>query len=373
MTKSILSIRFFMKFFIAALAGLAFLLPNTASALDRSDCMKDPMWCGPLIRDNPKDIDLLLLRAAGYESQKNWIKAEEDYASAIELDPDDADLYVRKGIAEESMNMSFPAHDSYDHATKLDPNNVEYALLLARSFCSEEEFDGALKMGPRNADGFLMAGICSQRESATGETNLARAENLENRAIALKPDFAAAYYNRALLYVAKHDYRRALADLDSLERIDSGNADIYTLRGVIRGAQGDLGAAVREHGRAILADPLGAQRYLFRAVALLNSGQAASALADANRAVMLNPLPANAYQTRGKIREALGEKYSATADYQMAGMSDDLRAQFAKPSSGPAVAEDSHVMTWILVVTGVLGVAFFMLRGRKTAAIPPAA
>jgi len=358
-------------YLFAAAVGLVVLLqPEAAVSLDRSDCMRNPMFCE--VEKNPDDVDLRLLRAAGYMARKEWNKAIEDYTAAIALDPDDPDLYFRRGRANDAAGNDFAASLDYQQALDLDPKRMDYALAVERSICSSTDSDRVLKMFPKSAEVYLVRALCHQRYDHMGILDLDKAEKDETRAIALKPDFAAAYYNRALLYVAKRNYKRALADLDSLERIDSGNAEVYTLRGVIRGAQGDLGAAVREHGKAIVADPLGAQRYLYRAWALLNAGQANAALADAGRAVMLNPANASTYETRGKIHQALGNKSAAELDFQTAKLPESMRVGLTKSSGGsPAAGGDGPNYTILIVLAGLAGLGYFMFRGRS-AAKPPA-
>jgi tetratricopeptide (TPR) repeat protein len=352
----------------------AFLLPEVASALTRQDCMESPTSCAGLIAAAPNDIDLRLLRAAGYQAQKKWDLAIDDFSAAISIDPDDPDLHFRRGKVKEAAGRLMDAHADYLDALNLDPTRMEYALSAERSICSSQDLDRALKIDPQSADAYLIAGICSQRAGHMGTLDLDRAERMESSAIALKPDFAAAYYNRALLYVTKKNYGRALADLDSLERIDPANADLYTLRGVIRGAQGDLSAAIREHGKAIAADPLGARRYLYRAWALFNAGQGDAGLLDAKRAASLAPGIASTYETKGRIEEALGDKVNAQLDLQTARMPDSVRADFVKPSVAPAAdQEDSNLIVWLVIVAGVIGSGYFMFRGRGAASKPPVA
>jgi tetratricopeptide (TPR) repeat protein len=360
-----------LRLFAGAVCLIALLRPEAAPALDRKDCMVNPMFCTGLIQDNPNDVDLRLLRAAGYQAQKQWDKAVDDYSAAIAIDPDDADLHFRRGRAQEAAGRLSEAHADYLDALNLDPRRMEYALSAERSICSPQDFDRALKIDPNSADAYLIAGMCSQRRDHMGTVDLDRAERAETRAIALKPDFAAAYYNRALLYVTKRNYGRALADLDSLQRIDPDNADVHTLTGVIRGAQGDLGAAVREHGKAIVADPLGARRYLYRAWALFNAGRANAALVDANRAMMLAPAMASAYETRGRIEQVLGDKILADLDFERARLPDSLRIELAKPSSGPPPDNGgSGSIVW-MVVAGIVGLGLFMFLGRGATGKPP--
>ncbi len=83
-----------------------------------------------------------------------------------------------------------------------------------------------------------------------------------DRAIALRPDLASAYLNRALAYRQRGDLARAEKDMDRAIRLDR-SARAYRLRSDIRTARGDAKGAQKDRERAdrLEADGAGDRRF----------------------------------------------------------------------------------------------------------------
>ncbi len=80
-----------------------------------------------------------------------------------------------------------------------------------------------------------------------------------DRAIALRPDLASAYLNRALAYRQRGDLARAEKDMDRAIRLDR-SVRAYRLRSDIRAARGDAKGAQRDRERADRLEADGAGR-----------------------------------------------------------------------------------------------------------------
>ncbi|WP_156487327.1 tetratricopeptide repeat protein, partial [Sphingomonas melonis] len=80
-----------------------------------------------------------------------------------------------------------------------------------------------------------------------------------DRAIALRPDLASAYLNRALAYRQRGDLARAEKDMDHAIRLDR-SARAYRLRSDIREARGDAKRAQKDRERAERLEADGAGR-----------------------------------------------------------------------------------------------------------------
>ncbi len=107
-----------------------------------------------------------------------------------------------------------------------------------------------------------------------------------NRAIAINPDDADAYYNRGILKESKlNDPRGALADFNRAITINPDYANAYYNRGILQER---------------LDDPQGA-------------------LADLNKALQINPQLANAYAGRGLVKaKQLNDHPGGIADLRQA-------------------------------------------------------
>jgi tetratricopeptide (TPR) repeat protein len=126
-----------------------------------------------------------------------------------------------------------------------------------------------------------------------------------DRAIALNPNYANAYYNRGLLKVLKlNDPQGALADFDQVITLNPNLAEAYVNRGFLkRNELNDFQGALTDYNRAIALNPNDDLAYNNRGnlkYQKLNDPQ--GALADYDRAITINPNHADAHAGRGFLR-----------------------------------------------------------------------
>jgi tetratricopeptide (TPR) repeat protein len=76
-----------------------------------------------------------------------------------------------------------------------------------------------------------------------------------NRAIELKPNYANAYFNRAVAQSELGDNSAALADLNRAIALNPNDSDAYNNRGVAKGRLGDRSAAMADYNRALQINP----------------------------------------------------------------------------------------------------------------------
>ena len=182
----------------------------------------------------------------------------------------------------------------------------------------------------RAARAWLSVGYLSSREREGGttvaESALKDAIHAFNRAIALKPDYAAAYSNRAAANGGLGRYEDAIADCDQAIRLDPDLAGAYINRGNAKSALGredalaDLDQAVR------LTSGVGAA-YVNRGIAKDTLGLFEDAIADFDQAIRLNPDDVEAYICRGLTRDHLGQQEDAIADFDRATRLDSRNAE----------------------------------------------
>src|SRR5439155_1611444 len=91
-----------------------------------------------------------------------------------------------------------------------------------------------------------------------------------NRAIDLKPDYAAAYYNRGLTYKNPKEYRQAIADYDQAIELDPKYAAAYGNRGHAYRNLKEYGRAIADYDQVIELDPKDATAYGNRGNAYMN-------------------------------------------------------------------------------------------------------
>ena len=139
-----------------------------------------------------------------------------------------------------------------------------------------------------------------------------------DRAIELKPDFAAAYYYRGVAKFMQRDYRGAIADCDRATELKPDYVVAYYNRGGVKSALGDERGAREDYDRAIELDPDNAVAYTLRGGARSALGDHDGAIADCDRAIELTPDYAHAYISRGDAKSNLGDERGAIADYDKA-------------------------------------------------------
>lgn len=116
------------------------------------------------------------------------------------------------------------------------------------------------------------------------EDNLKAEIDAYDKALGLKPDYAAAYNNRGYARADLGQYEVALADSDKALELEPDMAEAYDTRGVAKAGL----------------------------------GQHEAALADYDEAIRLKPDMADVYNNRGITKENLGRLNEAREDYQKA-------------------------------------------------------
>jgi tetratricopeptide (TPR) repeat protein len=138
-----------------------------------------------------------------------------------------------------------------------------------------------------------------------------------DRAVALAPDFAPGYRNRAAVRGAAADHAGALADCDTAVRLDPGSAAGFNVRATVRLALGDLAGARADCEEALRLDPAYAAAFSNRAAVRNAAGDFAGALADGTAALRIEPRLCAAHVARANARYHLLDSGSAR-DYAIA-------------------------------------------------------
>ena len=158
-----------------------------------------------------------------------------------------------------------------------------------------------------------------------------------NETIRLDPNFAPAYYNRAIVYHAKGDHESRNADFDKGVKLGGMDLGKYFWRKLLTAPGGrelssqewfkwgkasrdlsDFDTAIHCYNQAIRLDPDYAEPYVERGYAYFAKGDLSQAYENANQAIRLAPNLAVAYTNRGTIRAMSGDVNGAIADFSQA-------------------------------------------------------
>nr|WP_304766686.1 tetratricopeptide repeat protein [Candidatus Burarchaeum sp.] len=122
--------------------------------------------------------------------------------------------------------------------------------------------------------------------------------------------------------ISSGDYNGALADIDTILRINPYKEDAYLARGLAKYMLRDFQGALAAFDRAIELNPLYAEAYLNRGTAKWALKDYAGAIQDYDLVLKFQPGSAVAYFYRGSAQEGIGNITGAIADFDKAVNSD---------------------------------------------------
>ncbi|WP_345263887.1 tetratricopeptide repeat protein [Nibrella viscosa] len=176
----------------------------------------------------------------------------------------------------------------------------------------------AIEADDDNVEAFNMRGVAyfDLKEYANAQLDY-------EQAIKLKPNFYRPYYNRALLRTAQSDNDAALKDYSEAIRLApdtsrSVSAEIYLNRGQLFAAQQQTLAALNDFTKAIELNPRNALALYNRGNLLFQQKQLEPAVADFQRAVEADPKFGKAFYGLGIAQVLLNQRESGCLSLKQA-------------------------------------------------------
>lgn len=158
-----------------------------------------------------------------------------------------------------------------------DPfDRVMSELQSGRTDKAIEALDEAIKKDPKNADAYLLRGTLKM------QTDFSQALRDLDKGIELKPDYGAAYHQRAMMRLVNNDVPGALKDLDAAIEHNYKDDGVYFSRAQLRWQAGEAKTALLDMDEAIKLNPSNPRAYLTRIQMLLFVKDFDKALADLN-------------------------------------------------------------------------------------------
>jgi tetratricopeptide (TPR) repeat protein len=124
-----------------------------------------------------------------------------------------------------------------------------------------------------------------------------------------------AFIQRALLWIDRGDYDRAIEDLTGAVRRDPRSAPAYETRALVWMAKKEFGIALSDFSDVIQLRPWDFKAYIERGIAWEQSGESDRAIADFSESIRLEPRNPWAYTDRGNARRSKGDFDRAIVDY----------------------------------------------------------
>ena len=131
-------------------------------------------------------------------------------------------------------------------------------------------------------------------------------------------ELAWAFNNRGLSYADVSEIDRAVQDYDQAIALDPNHASAFNNRGNAYKDLGNFDQAMRDYNRALAIDPVYATAYYNRGILHRKLRDPASAVRDYDQAIRHDPAMAVAYHNRGNAHEDLGNEDAALRDWEKA-------------------------------------------------------
>lgn len=128
------------------------------------------------------------------------------------------------------------------------------------------------------------------------------------------PNLARRYYNRGVLYSAKEDNDRAIADYSEAIRLDPTLYPPLINRGLIYFDNNDYGRAITDFSEAIRLNPKQALGFFNRGYVYAIQGDTDRAIPDLSEAIRLDSSYTKSFLWRGYVNSILGNYDAAASD-----------------------------------------------------------
>jgi len=219
---------------------------------------------------------------AGQDATALRAKVQNEIALAIEagrqatvLSPADRDNWSNLGSIYEKLvaiadtSDSF-AEENYSKAMALDPNNPQEPLNIARTYISSADILGADK-------------------SDLKKSKLEKAKSYIDKSIALKPDYAAANYLRAVIALREGKTADAIKSLETAKKSAIEDAGLAFQLGTLYYNTDKLNEARGEFERAVAIDANYSNARYFLGLIYDKLGDKPAAIAQFEKISALNP------------------------------------------------------------------------------------
>jgi Zn-dependent protease/Flp pilus assembly protein TadD len=163
-------------------------------------------------------------------------------------------------------------------------------------------------------------------------------------ALALDPNCAIAYHNRAYAYFQLDEYQQALVDFKEALRLSPNCAETYLGRGTTSAVLRDLPGAIMDFDAAIKLDSHHARAFFNRASAYLELGNRTAALADYKTAEALFSAQADSTMLRQVAYQLQSLDMDVSSEEMATSIPDGLEQDAPKYSNSPGHLPEQELM-----------------------------
>ena len=269
------------------------------------------------------------------------VAASYCFDQAIHENPDNAKTYYNRARFNQRV---FPSRiqyviADYDKALCLDPDYSEAYYYRGKARVQLEDItsakldiDEALRRNLENADAYTVRNLIDKLVEY-------------NEAIALNPDDAANYYNRAIIKSKLGQYAAAVVDFDEVIQRNPDDIDTYYGRGGANINESCINldrrerlveAAIVDYSSVIELNPDSAEAHYYRGKGRVKLRDYAAAITDFDAAIRLSPDVAEYYSDRGHARYMLMQNNLLPLDDPLSDFTEAIRLSANQTDAGRA-------------------------------------
>ena len=270
------------------------------------------------------------------------------YSASIAIDPYDAEVYESRGVAESELAQYDKALKDLTRAIEINPRSDGPFMYRADVFekTGQKDKAGNDRKSQEHLSGYRPLQFYLQSMSEDPDNigiyflladkqiqakQYKEALDTLTRAIALKNNYAEAYYMRGQCWEKLKNDQQAIDDFSAAISLDPTGAQaqhfkgssfaersaVYMARASLKN-RSEPQQAINDYTTAISIDPDNMQAYLSRGTIYSLQKRPVKALADKNEAIKLVPKNPILYEARASTLEDLGQFGKAWDDYDRA-------------------------------------------------------
>ncbi|XP_033111439.1 uncharacterized protein LOC117112460 isoform X2 [Anneissia japonica] len=258
------------------------------------------------IKLDPDDHEAYYKRAQMYEQRGDMLLALEDYREVSRLMPSKTEAVLKRGEYQFNVNKNWMAAiKDFTDMLAQEPNSALARAYRGRAFAKQgmygnavEDLSAAIHLDPQCSAPYFYRGCilrkCLPKKALKDfSVSLLLDDSLDN---------IMAYMHRGILYMELNRFEDAMADFESVLKLDRNMAAAHVNLGLIYMTKlNNYHKAIQKFSNAIKVDPTYVRALVCRAKAYQLIHELKYALMDYTRAIHLRPDQQHYYMYRGEI------------------------------------------------------------------------
>ncbi|WP_158941589.1 tetratricopeptide repeat protein [Granulicella sp. S190] len=282
-----------------------------------------------------------------YAQQKEWSRAQEEFATAISLNPNMATAHLHLGLVVRGQGGENWMSE-LERASELAPEDAQVAMELGNALAAEGKDDQAIAVfrhvleknlnsiavsyqlalalqrsnNVQEAIALLEKVIAAEPKNAEALTNLGMAlcqaqqakaaVPILQRATSLEPESVTAHQNLAAAYVQLSQFSDAATELHQALKLSPDAPQLHYNLGLALKMQDDAAGAIPELETAQRLDPSAAEAPYLLGILYMQNGRYEEAAREMNLSLKIHPENGEGWATLGSIYDKLNKLPEAT-------------------------------------------------------------